>query len=162
MTSAEIELAVVRYFDARRNMIVPNVTWGFGLNYECDLLMLSASGYVTEIEIKVSRSDLLADKKKRKHRLWESGYSSGKRIIKYFYFAIPDQLESSISDVPERAGVIIVDGHGRCTTVRKPIMNRDARKATDAQRIHLGHLAAMRIWNLKNKLVQHATQKENH
>ena len=37
-TTAEMELAVVRHFNARKNVIVPNVSWGM-FPYELDLCM---------------------------------------------------------------------------------------------------------------------------
>ena len=64
-TAAEIEVVVAQYFDPRRNVIVPNVWWGWGLRHECDLVVMTKTGYAYEVEIKVSRSDLKADLKKR-------------------------------------------------------------------------------------------------
>ena len=72
ITVSEIELAVAHYFDPRRNIIVPNVWWGMGFNYECDLLVLTKAGYAYEVEIKTTKSDLKADLKK------EHGHKSDK------------------------------------------------------------------------------------
>ena len=47
----------MNFFNYRANLIVPNISWGLGL-HECDLLVLTSSGYATEIEIKVSKADL--------------------------------------------------------------------------------------------------------
>ncbi len=60
----DIECALATYFDPRRNLIVPNVWWGMGLNHECDLMVMTRSGYVYEVEIKTSKADLVRDLKK--------------------------------------------------------------------------------------------------
>ena len=54
---------LANYWGIRNNIIVPNVSWGM-LDYEADLLIMNKTGYVTEIEIKRSWSDFLADFKK--------------------------------------------------------------------------------------------------
>ena len=139
----DIEITVGTYFDYLVNLIVPNVHWGLDL-HECDLLILSKAGYATEVEIKTSRADLIADKKK-KH-----GHHS--KRIKYLYFAIPDYMVKDIEHIPERAGIIVVystgDSRGRCYKMRKPKYNSDVRKFTEAERCKMARLGALRIWDL--------------
>jgi hypothetical protein len=53
LRAPDVELAVARFFNYRINLIVPNIYWGFGLNYEADLLIISPAAFATEIEIKV-------------------------------------------------------------------------------------------------------------
>lgn len=69
------------------------------------MLVLSKSGYLTEIEIKRSWSDFLADfKKKHNHHNYP--------IIKYFYYCVPvsiyekvrDRLEEEVSNRKELDG----------------------------------------------------------
>lgn len=157
MTSLDIELAVAQYYDilpehggmgSNRNMLIPNFC-GMNIPHECDLLRVTESGYAHEIEIKVSRADLLRDKKKRKHK---PGQCYSNDIIRSLTFAIPDTLYFSIPDIPERAGVILVDEHGKCKEHRPARITTYARKLTDAEIMHLGKLASMRIWTLKRKL----------
>jgi len=144
LNSLDIETAVASYFDWRVNMIVPNISWGLGI-HECDLLIVSKAGYCTEVEIKVSKSDLKADLKKR------HGHKS--RLIKKLYFAIPDYLQDCVELIPARAGIITVtsDGRQRCKCIRKPEITA-ARKLTSEQYLHLGRLASMRIWGIKQAL----------
>ena len=69
LTVDEIELAIVNstLFNKRRDIIVPNVSWGL-LNHEADMVIMTPSGYLTEIEIKRSWEDFKADfKKGHKH-----------------------------------------------------------------------------------------------
>lgn len=147
-TCLEIEKACAVIWGWRQNMIVPNISWGAGI-HECDLLVLSKAGWATEIEIKVSRSDLKKDAEK-KH-----GHDSKK--IKYLYFAIPDKLLNCIEFIPERAGIIAVYDNGsygfRATVHRQPEANKEATKWTDKDRSNLGRLGCMRIWQLKSTVI---------
>lgn len=144
-TCTEIEIAVAKWFNYRRHLIVPNVSWGL-VNHECDLLVLSKSNYATEVEIKISRSDLIADKsKKHKHE---------DNMIKYLYFAIPAKMEKDIEHIPEHAGIIIVNNSGFCRELRKPTQNPKCRALTDKERYQMARLGALRIWNLKSKIIK--------
>ena len=87
LTTIDIECALSNYFKPRINMLIPNVSWGFGI-HECDVLVTTKSGYLYEVEIKVGASDLKKDADKpHKH--------TSKRI-KNLYFAIPYYLEPLI------------------------------------------------------------------
>ena len=145
----KIELAVVEYFGYRRNIIVPNVSWGIGI-HECDILIVTKAKYAIEVEIKTSRADLIADKKKK-----HGHYSDKVRVL---YFAIPESLLDLdiIQYVPERAGIFVVNG-GIISLLRKPAINKTARKLTETECLKVAHLGTMRIWNLKKKVYE----KEN-
>jgi len=151
MTAPEIELAIAEWFNPRQNIIVPNVSWGM-FAHECDLLVLTKSGYAYEVEIKVNKYDLIRDKfKKHGHKT---------SITKRLYFAIPEALKTEISHIPEYAGIIIVKQEGyakrgwfpsRIEVLREPI-EQNARKFTEAEKFNLARLGTMRIWTLKKKL----------
>jgi hypothetical protein len=143
-TVNEIEIAVARYFDTRVNMIIPNVFWGLDLQHECDIFVLTKTGWAYEVEIKIDKYDLKADAKKR------HGHNS--KLLKRLYFAIPKKLEPEIKNIPERAGVLVVDSNGKVSKIREAIQNKLAIKITDEKALKLGRLAAMRIWNLKKKI----------
>jgi len=62
----DIELAILKKFKYQQNYIVPNITNQMNLlRFECDMLVISKSGFATGFEIKVSKSDLKADLKKK-------------------------------------------------------------------------------------------------
>ena len=148
LSLVDIELAVVNYFNMRRHVIVPNVSYGLGL-HECDLLVAQPNGYAIEVEIKRSRFDLLADAKK------PHSHESDK--IRKLYFAMPVSMyEKCKDDVPKRAGIIVVDrsksGAPRASRMREPEVNAKARKLTDAELFKLTKLGVMRIWALKRKV----------
>ena len=153
ITTPEMECALAGWFDYRQNLIVPCVYWGVGYyTHECDLLIVSRAGYVTEVEIKISRSDLRADAKK--------AHGHQNQRIKYLYFAVPEKLEAAALEfAPERAGIITVRDYAPgqwsplCKRIRAPTCIKHAPKMTDAERYKVARLGALRIWNLKRDLV---------
>jgi len=159
MTALEIEIKVARYFNSAVNLIVPNVSWGLVGGQECDMLVLTGSGYATEIEIKVSRSDLKRDAEKR-HRK-HPHLASDK--IKKTYFAMPESMESCVDLVPKTSGVLLVkEGEPMYSDSRVTVF-REAEiiskyKFTDQERSTLARLGTLRIWGLKEKLFQHGQQ----
>lgn len=144
ITSAEIELAIANHLGIRTHLIIPNISWGLGV-HECDLLVLSKSGYATEVEIKVSASDLKADTQK--------GHGHKSKKIKYLYFAIPSYLCNYIEFIPKRAGIFIITSTNRVFCIATPEQNKDARPLTLQEQCDMARLGALRIWGLKRTIV---------
>ena len=141
LTTRNIEIALIRHLDTRRNFIIPNVFWGLEFNYELDLMIVKSSNYAYEIEIKISISDLRADKRKK-------DFAHHSDRIKQLYFAIPlVLLEKAKNLIPERAGIYTIDEYERVKLYRKPQINKNARKLNDKELIKLGKLSNMRMWN---------------
>ena len=145
-TSLEIELAIANWFGIQKYVIVPNLSYAL-LPYECDLAILSKAGYLYEIEIKVSRSDLIRDKKKHK---WN--YDTNK--IKKLWFAIPEKLEDVIELIPEKAGILIVKSSVYVSEIKKPQTDNLAQKMSERQQFTIARVGAMRIWALKEALIK--------
>ena len=160
MKAIEIEVAIMRYFGIRQNIIVPNVFWGInGLYYECDIVKLTKSNYATEVEIKVSKSDIKRDKNKR--------YGHSSRLFKYLYFAVPEELiDYAITEIPEKAGLFAIRKRRamydfekkpysyKVIEVKKPKFRKNCLKWTAEQRQQLLRLGTMRILGLKEKLIE--------
>ncbi|MBI3152770.1 MAG: MmcB family DNA repair protein [Chloroflexi bacterium] len=152
----KIELLVVHHFDPRANVIVPNVYWGLELSYEADLVVLRPSGFAVEVEIKTSRADLRADRKKR--------HTHNSRLFRELWFALPLELADD-SSIPEKAGILAIatrktglgDYHS-LNTIRRGTLNRNAIRWTEAQRRKLLELGVMRIWSLKQVLQNNRTR----
>lgn len=72
---------------------------------EMDVAVLSQSGLLHEYEVKISRSDFLADKKKRKFQYYDQ------RIYcpNYFYYVCPEGLIQK-NEIPKWAGLYYYDG----------------------------------------------------
>ena len=147
MKTLDVEIAMLSFLNVRQNIIVPNVSWGMGV-HECDLLMLTKTGYATEFEIKVSKADLKIDNRK--------GHGHRSNLIKYLYFVIPEKLKDIALDIiPKRSGLYIIsEGNNRyyVKKIRKAEKNRLALKWTYEQRLHLAHLGVMRILTLKKTI----------
>lgn len=157
ITTIEMEVAIAKYFGVRQNIIVPNISWGLPGMHECDMFIIKKSGYATEVEIKRSKSDLLADFNKghnhvdRQNRLSE------------LYYALPIELYETCKDlVPESSGIITCEkyhaGHGtrrvHVVTKREAKWIKDARKLTDTEKLKISTLGTMRIWSLKEKIIK--------
>lgn len=125
-TSFDIQqIAVRNLFRCGVEFIVPNINTGYG---EADLFSLRRSGYAEEFEIKVSRSDFFADKKKtHKHHSYGLAFNGGtpvcdgiKRMPNRFSFIVPEYLNITEKDVPEYAGLYIVSNKGRFDCAKSP------------------------------------------
>lgn len=91
MKTIEIEYALFYWLYKKKKHKITLNRYNYGiveLYHECDILSVSNSGYLTEFEIKISKSDLKNDLKKRHHH-------NSKRL-KYQYFAIPEKLKECI------------------------------------------------------------------
>ncbi len=145
MKTVDIEIAVANYFRPRVNIVVPNVSWAFS-HYEMDLVVVTRSNFVYEIEIKASKSDLIADKKKRHNHDCDK--------IKYLLFAIPESLIGSVDHIPDDAGIIVCKNPYRRIEVsmfRRP-KKRNHYELEPNERYLLARLGYLRMWDLKNKL----------
>jgi hypothetical protein len=161
LTTIEMEVAIAKYFGIRQHIIVPNISWGFGM-HECDLFIIKKTGIAVEVEIKRSKSDLLADFKKGHNH-----YDRQKRITE-FYFAFPESIYEKCKDlIPEGAGIITcyrwIDYKDRdqvgTHTKRQPMRIKGARKLTEKEQLKIASLGTMRIWSLKEKIIKNGKQK---
>jgi len=153
MRCIDVECAVAKLFNIRTHLIVPNISWGL-LNHEADLLIVNKAGFAIEVEIKVSKSDFLADFKKRKHK-------RNSMLIKGFYYAIPDYLQEKCEAlVPENAGLIVVKQlpygkHARIIKKCPPKPVNNFRKLTDREIYQVARLGTMRIFPLKHAILNY-------
>jgi len=151
VTTPEMEVAIAKYFGIRKHIVVPNVSWGF-FNHECDLFLIRTSGYGFEVEIKRSKSDMMADFKK-KH-----GHKDRQNRIVQLYYAFPEELLSKVEDlVPEECGIITVS-RSEWNNKAYASMRRDAKRKkgakplTQKEQLKIARLGTLRIWTLKEKL----------
>lgn len=158
----DIELAIFRMYDVRQNIIVPNVSDQMCLvHFETDMLVLSQSNYATGYEIKVTKSDLLADLKKKQYARFKDKENGSllqelyyAKKFKYFYYAVPQKLkEIALQIIPEFVGLYVYDNNG----VGFLIKVKDAKKLktqswSEKDKIELMRLGTMRIYSLKLRL----------
>lgn len=158
MKTIELEIKLMQYFDVQKNIIVPNVYNGIGINYEADLVVLSKSGYATEIEIKTTKSDLLKDKFKKNYH--------NSNLFKYLFFAVPESIkEIALNEIPKNAGLFIVKKNmdikkngivisKEIYLARPAIKNNSCIKWEEKDRVNLLRLGVMRILGLKKKIIE--------
>jgi len=148
LKTIDIEVALMMHYKVNKKLIVPNVSWGLGIGlHECDLLILTPTGYATEIEIKISKADLLTDKNKKHSHLHNH--------IKYFYFCVPEKLEEiALTEIPARAGLYVINDKFKIKEVRKPINNKECVKWDEQLMFKLAKLGTMRILTLKKNIIK--------
>lgn len=160
MNTRDMEVAVAKHFDFRRNMIVLRVAWGLGI-HECDLLILSEAGYASEVEIKISKADLRRDAQKK--------HTHESDLIKAFYFAVPEKLrDCAIEEIPIGAGLLIVkeisstDRHSyhKVYVERSPILRPGSRAFTREERYQLARLGLMRYWSWRGPIPETFAEAE--
>lgn len=82
---------------------VPNVYFfGDKNKTESDIIAVTKSGYLVEYEVKISRPDFLADRKKTKWKFYKFHYD---KAPKFFYYILPKGT-AEVSEVPDFAGLI--------------------------------------------------------
>lgn len=164
MTTLEMEIAIMRHFDVRKNLIVPGISWGGDVWFETDILSITKSGYATAVEIKVSAADLRKDKKKA-HIIALNNKSKDriKRMygnIKSFYYAVPENLKDlALSEIPDEAGLLVVRPtpkefyvKGWIVTEVKSPKTLFKTKWTDKMIYQTARLGAIRVLGLKVKI----------
>jgi hypothetical protein len=146
-TTPEIEWAVAVFFHPHNNIVVPNVTWGMDLGYEADLLVMTPAGYLYEVEIKISKSDLKADRKKYHHH-------DGEKIRK-LWFAFPEKLcrAECFELVPDGAGILSVNSTGWTKEIQKAVIRKHA-STTAIDRDRFLYLGYVRLWHLKRTIIE--------
>ncbi len=157
----DIEIALLRVLNFRQNIVVPNVQFGIrrylsernGLEmrdydelHECDILKVTPSGYATEYEIKVSKGDFMADKKKK--------HKHGSRFISMFYYVVPDYLfDFAKNNLPNGCGLGCYS-KGDVRFVVEAEYRKDCFKWTDEEMFKLARLGTMRIYGLKKNIIK--------
>lgn len=149
--SGHIELAVVALLNYRVYTIVPNISHGLLGRHEADLLCYH-NGKFTEVEIKISASDLKADFKKQ--------HGHQHKYITRLIYAMPHKLCEKYADIiPKQHGIISVTWHQYrgCYLASWYRQARHSSKVVIPQSFieKFMSLGCMRIWTLKHRLSLH-------
>jgi len=114
MTTKEIQSVICKAEIQKGNHVAENFNYFFA--GELDVICLHKSGYVSEFEVKVSRSDFKADAKKSKWKWYEDVrlQKDFAHCPNYFYYVCPvinGKPLIGLSDVKDYHGLIhIIDG----------------------------------------------------
>ena len=176
ITACDIEVLLSTHFGYRVNLVVPNVSWGWGLRHEADMIVMRPSGWAEEVEIKCTLGDVRSDLRKRMDH-WESPR------IRKVWMALPYEIAVDHQDeIDHRWGIKAIkrqwrhyfngkdldgkgpDGNGwldtSVETMRAPKLNPKARECTPAEELKLAQLGSMRIWDLKRALMARLRDKK--
>jgi hypothetical protein len=170
-TQYEIEVALAKsvYFNFVKNIVAFNVygkSSKLPLYHECDMLVLNNTGYLTEIEIKRSYSDFLADFKKTHHH--QDRYN----IIKNFYYCIPEKLlgkcykylsdnnveYDGIVTYSEKLSIYLHTEGSMPINGEKIVINKRKHKANKlnlVQQLQVARFGAMRCVMLREKITKY-------
>ena len=160
MTTHKMESLIYTYFESGSLVIVPKISknnywfdnetmlWKEIVNHECDMLIVTKNRYLTEVEIKISLSDLKADfKKKHQHK---------DENIKNFYYAFPEEMkEKALELIPKECGILIAVekkcgiSHRTIECYRKPKINKEAKPINDIVLSRIYRLGYLRYWNYR-------------
>lgn len=170
-TEASIGAWLCRHTFQRKLLVVPNCYW---TGDECDLLAVSENLRLIDIEIKISRADLKADRDKDKwwsrgfgsfrDGKWESPPATAKqwpRSIWKHYYCMPAAVwkPELLAVIAPVSGVLLCEGEGRTAmirSVRKAKPNRDAKAISAADAIDIARLAGLRMWDAYTALERQA------
>ena len=160
VTEGEIQDAVYLW-TSQHTLVLPNC-YLFGEN-ESDLVSVTKSGYVWEYEIKVSRRDFLADKRKSRHQ-WYSGSSFGdcsgwyrrpgtpepRKPNRFFY--VVEEGVANAEDLPEYAGLLVArrNEDGEVYVRREkmaPVLNKE--RASTELLLRIGSGFSFRYWRFR-------------
>lgn len=162
MTRVFLRNYVTRYRLAAPNLLLPG-------GCEADILGVRKSGFVDEIEIKISRGDFLADFRKQVQvrnpaydktkphyqqalaglSPWEwipkhEALAAGRLVLNYFAFLLPTELaEQCLGDVPDHAGLY---------EFRPDIWDGQIRAVKRAPRLHGGKVSEQIELDILRKL----------
>ncbi len=162
-TEARIANGLAQSFENRSVLVVPNTSW---TGSEADLLMVARNLKLIDLEIKISRSDLRADKQKSKwfsYRSWRHRVmvrewtQTWPRLIWKHYYAIPSSIwdEALLPVLPPISGVLLLTmdarmrGGLRIDVARKAKPNKEAKPITPAEAVDLARLTGLRYWKLR-------------
>lgn len=127
--------------------MIPNLSYGL-LDYEADFCIISKSGYLTEVEIKRSWADFIADFKK--------AHTHNDQRVYNFYWCLPISLM-------DKAKAFLIEKYGNAVPATLFYdesgnikggggwASKGGRKLFIEEQLKVAKLCALRMWNLKEK-----------
>ena len=103
-------------FNSQAKYMVPNMCYCLG---EADMFVVQRNDYTHEFEIKISRSDFLADKKKTKKHCNLQFPLPGMQTPNKFSYVVPKDMVK-VEEVPDYAGLYYIYHCGTVCEVKPP------------------------------------------
>lgn len=120
ITASDIQQMICKMEVMRYNLPAENVKYLIS-DWELDVISLNKRNYLTEYEIKLTRSDFKADFKKKKWRIF-SNPNGFLKCANYFYYVCPENL-IKVDELPPFAGLIYFN-KGIGVIKKAPIIHR--------------------------------------
>ena len=132
--------------------VVANVTTIF--DWECDVLSVGKGGSTYEFEVKISRSDFLRDKKKRK-------WNCQRRMLpqntpNYMIYVCPDGL-IQLNEIPDFSGLYYFKD-GELIEVRSPVQRHKIKKDINEIQMKVARMYSQREF-LGRTLISHLNKE---
>lgn len=162
MTERDMQNIVAFAVQQPRDLaLVPNCG---ALGHEADLARLTDKRMLHEIEIKVSRSDFLADRKKVKrykldHPEHFASVGGRARVPHYFWYAVLADV-ATVDDLPKYAGLIVVDPRRNRARVERRATLLHKEPLPDRAVDYLLRGQALRYWQERDGINPTREQKE--
>lgn len=153
----KIEIALYDHFRFLQNDVITNIFIDY-FRHECDLIVIrNKSLYALEVEIKMSVSDLKAERKKQRYiRYGVDCYHDSdvgmSQMFKEKWFAMPEKMkQKGLELIPDYAGLLIINEHGGVKIARKA-KKLNSQPLTQGQRTDLLRLGVMKCYKLKQRI----------
>ena len=155
LTEGKIQMELYFSIGFQRLLSVPNIIHWWG-NGECDLLTVTKAMYTDEYEIKLSRSDFLADKKKHK---WRYIKNAPQFSPNRFWYVCPAGLIKA-DDLEQGQGLIYINDDAEFSSQRvviiKKAVNRHHHKISEAGLKKLMEKMHSKYWWLLHRYLEAA------
>lgn len=120
--------------------MIPNLSWGL-LAYEADFVIISKTGYMTEVEIKRSLADFKAD--------FHKSHTHDAEQVYYFYYCVPEKIyDKAIEFLHHRK---LGDYNTDYPAVLYYTETGKHRKLFIEEILQVARLGQLRYWNLLEK-----------
>lgn len=154
----KIEVALYDHFRFLQNDVITNIYLDYR-KHECDLIVIrNQSLYALEVEIKMSVSDLKAERKKKRYQRHGIDYYHNSDVgmsqrFKEKWFAMPEKMkQKGLELIPDYAGLLTINEHGGVKIARKA-KKINNRPLTQEQRTDLLRLGVMKCYKLKQRIL---------
>ena len=132
--------------------VVANVTTMF--DWEVDLFSVNKAGMTYEFEVKISRSDFLRDKKKKKWAMYD--WKDKKRLPNYMAYVCPSGL-INIDEIPDFFGLFYYE-NGEITPIKPPKQIHDTVKDFNEINMKIARMYSQREF-LGRTLISHLNKE---
>lgn len=149
MNESTMQAVLLRWVMEQKNheIAIPNLTMMY--RWEADVISVTKAHLVHEFEIKVSRSDFLADKKKFKHEFLSQHITWSPN---YFWYATWD-IEIAEGELPAYAGWLTISSSSRArfgfeVRTKKPAPLLHSEKMRDKDRSRVSRWLSYKLKNM--------------